>query len=237
MADDNCSVNENKLNNLIMRFQTLPQNLVNKYAKDILKKALKETNARKQLQSYINSSFKVRSGTYRKSVSSVKVSRVRSDHNRVVSYIYFLPVDKIKRKAKRPGKKDAMMIQPRTLTHWFNAGTRSHAVGKGSRLAADRIVQQLWYNKKQISLGRARINYAKAKSEKQRQRFYEQMIRIENQLKNQFKGRRTDKQSGTKVKGITARHFIDAIQARASAQGQRIVIDALQHDVIDYLNN
>lgn len=237
MAGDNCSVDDNALTNLVMRFQTLPQKLVNKYAKDTVKKALKETNARQQLQSYINASFKIRSGTYRKSVSSVKVSRVRNDHNRVISYIYFLPVDKIKRKAKRPGKKDAMMIQPRTLTHWFNSGTRAHAVGKGSRLAADRIVQQLWYNKKQISLGKARINYSKAKSEKQRQRYYEQIIRIENQLKNQFKGRRKDKQTGAKVKGITARHFIDAIQARVSAQGQRIVLDALQHDVIDYLNN
>lgn len=223
------------LNDLAEKFRNIADKDMTKITKVILKEALKETNARQDLISYIRSHFKTRTGTYAKSVSSVKVDRVRSDHNRVISYIYFLPVDKIKRKAKRPGKKDAMMIQPRTLTHWFNAGTRAHAVGKGSRLAADRTVQQLWYNKKQISLGRARINYAKAKSEKQRQRYYEQIIKIEKQLKNQFKGRRKDKQTGTKVKGITAHHFIDAIQKRVDSQAADIVTRELTQAVSDLL--
>lgn len=223
------------LNDLAEKFRNIADKDMTKITKVTLKEALKETNARQELISYIRSHFKTRSGTYAKSVSSVKVDRVRSDHNRVISYIYFLPVDKIKRKAKRPGKKDAMMIQPRTLTHWFNAGTRDHAVGKGSRLAADRTVQQLWYNKKQISLGRARINYAKAKSEKQRQRYYEQIIKIENQLKNQFKGRRKDKQVGTKVKGITAHHFIDAIQKRVDSQAADIVTRELTQAIFDLL--
>lgn len=223
------------LNDLAEKFRNIADKDMTKITKVTLKEALKETNARQELISYIRSHFKTRSGTYAKSVSSVKVDRVRSDHNRVISYIYFLPVDKIKRKAKRPGKKDAMMIQPRTLTHWFNAGTRDHAVGKGSRLAADRTVQQLWYNKKQISLGRARINYAKPKSEKQRQRYYEQIIKIENQLKNQFKGRRKDKQVGTKVKGITAHHFIDAIQKRVDSQAADIVTRELTQAIFDLL--
>lgn len=223
------------LNDLAEKFRNIADKDMTKITKVILKEALKETNARQELISYIRSHFKTRTGTYAKSVSPVKADRVRSDHNRVISYIYFLPVDKIKRKAKRPGKKDAMMIQPRTLTHWFNAGTRDHAVGKGSRLAADRTVQQLWYNKKQISLGRARINYAKAKSEKQRQRYYEQIIKIENQLKNQFKGRRKDKQTGTKIKGITAHHFIDAIQKRVDSQAADIVTRELTQAVSDLL--
>lgn len=223
------------LNDLAEKFRNIADKDMTKITKVILKEALKETNARQDLISYIRSHFKTRSGTYAKSVSPVKADRVRSDHNRVISYIYFLPVDKIKRKAKRPGKKDAMMIQPRTLTHWFNSGTRAHAVGKGSRLAADRMVQQLWYNKKQISLGRARINYAKAKSEKQRQRYYEQIIKIENQLKNQFKGRRKDKQTGTKVKGITAHHFIEAIQKRVDSQAVEIVTRELTQAVSDLL--
>ena len=223
------------LNDLAEKFRNIADKDMTKITKVILKEALKETNARQDLISYIRSHFKSRTGTYVKSVSPVKADRVRSDHNRVISYIYFLPVDKIKRKAKRPGKKDAMMIQPRTLTHWFNAGTRAHAVGKGSRLAADRTVQQLWYNKKQISLGRARINYAKAKSEKQRQRYYEQIIKIENQLKNQFKGRRKDKQVGTKVKGITAHHFIDAIQKRVDSQAADIVTRELTQAIFDLL--
>lgn len=223
------------LNDLAEKFRNIADKDMTKITKVILKEALKETNARQDLISYIKSHFKSHTGTYAKSVSPVKADRVRTDHNRVISYIYFLPVDKIKRKAKRPGKKDAMMIQPRTLTHWFNAGTRAHAVGKGSRLAADRMVQQLWYNKKQISLGRARLGYAKAKTEKQRQRYYEQIIRLENQLKNQFKGRRKDKQIGTKVRGISAHHFIDAIQQRVDSQAPDIIARELTQAVSDLL--
>lgn len=223
------------LNDLAEKFRNIADKDMTKITKVILKEALKETNARQDLISYIKSHFKSHTGTYAKSVSPVKADRVRTDHNRVISYIYFLPVDKIKRKAKRPGKKDAMMIQPRTLTHWFNAGTRAHAVGKGSRLAADRMVQQLWYNKKQISLGRARLGYAKAKTEKQRQRYYEQIIRLENQLKNQFKGRRKDKQIGTKVRGISAHHFIDVIQQRVDSQAPDIIARELTQAVSDLL--
>ena len=161
------------LNDLAEKFRNIADKDMTKITKVILKEALKETNARQDLISYIRSHFKTRTGTYAKSVSPVKADRVRSDHNRVISYIYFLPVDKIK--------------------------------------------------------------HAKAKSEKQRQRYYEQIIKIENQLKNQFKGRRKDKQTGAKVKGITAHHFIDAIQKRVDSQAADIVTRELTQAISDLL--
>ena len=75
------------LNDLTEKFRNIADKDMTKITKVILKEALKETNARQELISYIRSHFKSRTGTYAKSVSPVKADRVRSDHNRVISYI------------------------------------------------------------------------------------------------------------------------------------------------------
>lgn len=214
------------LNDLAQKLQDLSDKKVTKVTRTILRETLKETNARQELISYIGSHF-VKTGTYKKSVSSVQVDRVRDNHNRVIAYLYFKAIDKDKtRKDGTPtGNK---MIQPRTLTHWFNAGTRSHTTGKGSRLASDKNVQQMYRNKYQIYLNNARIKYETAKSETQKQRQYERIMKLEKKLKNAYKGRKTDKQKGRKIKGITAHHFMDVIQRRVNSESVDRVTEQLQ---------
>ena len=81
---------------LAEKLKGLPQKLQTKISRVILKEALKETGAREELTGYIDTHFKSHTGIYRKSVSGIKTSRVRSDHNRIISYIHFLPVSKVK---------------------------------------------------------------------------------------------------------------------------------------------
>lgn len=221
------------LSNLAHKLESLPQNIQTKVAKAVLKEALAETNARAELQSYISSHFRTITGTYKKSVSSVKVTRVRSDHNRVISYIYFMPINKNKR-TKKSGQA-VKHIQPRTLTHWFNAGTRDHKVGKGSRLKS-RESQHLAENKRQIAVNAARLNLLRAKTDKQRQKC--QGI-IERQMKKlediRARGRRSLTQHGGAVRGISAHHFMEAIQKRVDSQAADIVTRELTQAIFDLL--
>ena len=152
---------------LAEKLKGLPQKLQTKISRVILKEALKETGAREELTGYIDTHFKSHTGIYRKSVSGIKTSRVRSDHNRIISYIHFLPVSKVK--GSKEGKKAHM--PPKTLNHWLNAGTRDHAVGKGSSLEGNKVIQQLIANKYQIAINRARLNLASAKTQKQRDKY------------------------------------------------------------------
>ena len=80
---------------LAEKLKCLPQKLQTKISRVILKEALKETGAREELTGYIGTHFKARTGIYRKSVSGIKSARVRSDPNRIISYIHFLPVSKV----------------------------------------------------------------------------------------------------------------------------------------------
>ena len=91
---------------LAEKLKGLPQKLQTKISRVILKEALKETGAREELTGYIDTHFKSHTGIYRKSVSGIKTSRVRSDHNRIISYIHFLPVSKVK--GSKEGKKAHM---------------------------------------------------------------------------------------------------------------------------------
>ena len=77
---------------LAEKLKGLPTKLQTRISRVILKEALKETGAREELTGYISTHFKAHTGIYRKSVSGIKSARVRSDPNRIISYIHFLPV-------------------------------------------------------------------------------------------------------------------------------------------------
>ena len=158
---------------LAEKLKGLPAKLQTKISRVILKEALKETGAREELTGYISTHFKAHTGIYRKSVSGIKSARVRSDPNRIISYIHFLPVSKVK--GGKEGKKPH--IPPKTLNHWLNAGTRDHTVGKGSSLEGNKVIQQLIANKYQIAINKARLNLASAKTQKQRERYQAMMER------------------------------------------------------------
>ena len=207
---------------LAEKLKGLPQKLQTKISRVILKEALKETGAREELTGYIDTHFKSHTGIYRKSVSGIKTSRVRSDHNRIISYIHFLPVSKVK--GSKEGKKAHM--PPKTLNHWLNAGTRDHAV----------VIQQLIANKYQIAINRARLNLASAKTQKQRDKYQGMIERNTNKLMA-VKARATKKasQHGRKVKGITAHHFMEAIQRRVDTNAVAIVVQQVETSVADLL--
>ena len=217
---------------LAEKLKGLPQKLQTKISRVILKEALKETGAREELTGYIDTHFKSHTGIYRKSVSGIKTSRVRSDHNRIISYIHFLPVSKVK--GSKECKKAHM--PPKTLNHWLNAGTRDHAVGKGSSLEGNKVIQQLIANKYQIAINRARLNLASAKTQKQRDK-YQSMIERNTSKLLAVKARATKKasQHGRKVKGITARHFMEAIQRRVDTNAVAIVVQHVETSVADLL--
>ena len=82
---------------LAEKLKGLPAKLQTKISRVILKEALKETGAREELTGYISTHFKAHTGIYRKSVSGIKSAGVRSDPNRIISYIHFLPVSKVMR--------------------------------------------------------------------------------------------------------------------------------------------
>ena len=198
----------------------------------ILKEALKETGAREELTGYICTHFKAHTGIYRKSVSGIKSARVRSDPKRIISYIHFLPVSKVK--GGKEGKKPH--IPPKTLNHWLNAGTRDHTVGKGSSLEGNKVIQQLIANKYQIAINKARLNLASAKTQKQRERYQAMMERNTRKLAA-VKAKATKKasQHGGKVKGISARHFIEAIQRRVDQNAVAIVVQQVETSMADLL--
>ena len=217
---------------LAEKLKGLPQKLQTKISRVILKEALKETGAREELTGYIGTHFKSHSGIYKKSVSGIKTSRVRTDHNRVISYIHFLPVSRIK--GCKEGKKSHM--PPKTLNHWLNAGTRDHAVGKGSSLEGNKVIREIIENKYQMAINRARLNLAFAKTQKQRERYQAMMERNMRKLA-EVKARASKKasQHGRKVKSITARHFMEAIQRRVDQNATAIVVQQVETAMADLL--
>ena len=217
---------------LAEKLKGLPAKLQTRISRVIMKEALKETGAREELTCYISTSFKTHTGIYRKSVSGIKSARVRTDPNRIISYIHFLPVSKIK--GGKEGKKPHM--PPKTLNHWLNAGTRDHAIGKGSSLEGNKVIRQLITNKYQIAINRARLNLASAKTQKQRERYQAMLERNTKKLAEaKAKAAKKASQHGRKVKGITARHFMEAIQRRVDQNATAIVVQQVETAMADLL--
>ena len=123
-------------------------------------------------------------------------------------------------KGGKEGKKPH--IPPKTLNHWLNAGTRDHAVGKGSSLEGNKVIQQLIANKYQIAINKARINLASAKTQKK-------LAAVK------AKATKKASQHGGKVKGITARHFIEAIQRRVDQNAVAIVVQQVETSMANLL--
>ena len=217
---------------LAEKLKGLPGKLQTRISRVIMKEALKETGAREELTGYISSHFKARTGIYRKSVSGIKSARVRTDPNRIISYIHFLPVSKVK--GGKEGKKPHM--PPKTLNHWLNAGTRDHAIGKGSSLEGNKVIRQLIANKYQIAINRARLNLASAKTQKQRERYQAMLERNTKKLAEaKTKAAKKASQHGKKVKGITARHFMEAIQRKVDQNAVAIVVQQAETAVAELL--
>ena len=217
---------------LAEKLKGLPAKLQTKISRVIMKEALKETGAREELTGYISSHFKTHTGIYRKSVSGIKSARVRTDPNRIISYIHFLPVSKVK--GGKEGKKSHM--PPKTLNHWLNAGTRDHAIGKGSSLEGNKVIRQLIANKYQIAINRARLNLASAKTQKQRERYQAMLERNTKKLAEvKAKAAKKASQHGRKVKGITARHFMEAIQRKVDQNAVAIVVQQAETAVAELL--
>ena len=217
---------------LTEKLKGLPQKLQTKISRVILKEALKETGVREELTRYIGTHFKARTGIYRKSVSSIKSARVRADPNRIISYIHFLPVSKVK--GTKEGNKPH--IPPKTLNHWLNAGTREHTIGKGSNLEGNKVIREIIENQYQMAINRARLNLASAKTQKQQERYQAMMERNMRKLA-EVKAKASNKasQHGRKVKGITARHFIEAIQRRVDQNATAIVVQQVETAMADLL--
>jgi hypothetical protein len=217
---------------LAEKLKGLPAKLQTRISRVIMKEALKETGAREELTGYISTNFKTHTGIYRKSVSGIKSARVRTDPNRIISYIHFLPVSKIK--GGKEGKKPHM--PPKTLNHWLNAGTRTHAIGKGSSLEGNKVIRQLIANKYQIAINRARLNLASAKTQKQRERYQAMLERNTKKLAEvKAKAAKKASQHGRKVKGITARHFMEAIQRKVDQNAVAIVVQQAETAVAELL--
>lgn len=217
---------------LAEKLKGLPGKLQTKISRVIMKEALKETGAREELTGYISSHFKTHTGIYRKSVSGIKSARVRTDPNRIISYIHFLPVSKVK--GGKEGKKPHM--PPKTLNHWLNSGTRDHAIGKGSSLEGNKVIRQLIANKYQIAINRARLNLASAKTQKQRERYQAMLERNTKKLAEaKTKAAKKASQHGRKVKGITARHFMEAIQRKVDQNAVAIVVQQAETAVAELL--
>ena len=217
---------------LAEKLKGLPGKLQTRISRVIMKEALKETGAREELTGYISTHFKTHTGIYRKSVSGIKSARVRTDPNRIISYIHFLPVSKIK--GGKEGKKPHM--PPKTLNHWLNAGTRDHAIGKGSSLEGNKVIRQLIANKYQIAINRARLNLASAKTQKQRERYQAMLERNTKKLAEaKTKAAKKASQHGKKVKGITARHFMEAIQRKVDQNAVAIVVQQAETAVAELL--
>ena len=217
---------------LAEKLKGLSPKLQTKISRVILKEALKETGAREELTGYIGTHFKARTGIYRKSVSGIKSARVRGDPNRIISYIHFLPVSKVK--GAKEGKKPH--ISPKTLNHWLNAGTRDHTIGKGSSLEGNKVIRQIIEKKYQMAINRARLNLASAKTQKQQERYQAMMERNMRKLA-EVKARASKKasQHGREVKGITARHFMEAIQRRVDQNATAIVVQQVENAMADLL--
>ncbi len=217
---------------LAEKLKGLPLKLQTRISRVIMKEALKENGAREELTGYISSHFKTHTGIYRKSVSGIKSARVRTDPNRIISYIHFLPVSKIK--GGKEGKKPHM--PPKTLNHWLNAGTRDHTIGKGSSLEGNKVIRQLIANKYQIAINRARLNLASAKTQKQRERYQAMMERNTKKLAEvKAKAAKKASQHGRKVKGITARHFMETIQRKVDQNAVAIVVQQAETAVAELL--
>ena len=217
---------------LAEKLKGLPGKLQTRISRVIMKEALKETGAREELTGYISTHFKTHTGIYRKSVSGIKSARVRTDPNRIISYIHFLPVSKVK--GGKEGKKPHM--PPKTLNHWLNAGTRDHAIGKGSSLEGNKVIRQLVANKYQIAINRARLNLASAKTQKQRERYQAMLERNTKKLAEaKTKAAKKASQHGKKVKGITARHFMEAIQRKVDQNAVAIVVQQAETAVAELL--
>ena len=231
MGDDGLKVDVDELKKLAERFHEIPQDFLKKKSRQLIKKALKETGARKSLQGYIKSHFKKHTGLFNKSVSTEKTSKVKQNKNRVVAYTFFKGIGKTLKKGSHKNQE----IQPRTRARWCDQGTRPHATGKGSRLGKTEDVYQRMANNYQVKISNNKIKLSKSRTIKEREKYQGRIDRLTAKF-IQLKNTRYGKQKGAVVKGITAHHFIESIQRNVDSKAEAITLKLLQECVADYLN-
>ena len=125
--------------------------------------------------------------------------------------------------------------QFKTLAHWFNRGTRLHAVSSGSRLSKTDNERQLVMNNYQIKINNNKIKLSRAKTDKEKEKYRERIERLTDKFQ-QFKNAKLGRQKGAVTKGITAHQFIGSIQRDVDSKAEAITLKLLQECVADYLN-
>lgn len=229
---DGVTVDTKVLDELVEKLKNLPSNLENQLTKQILKEALKRTGAKSSLKSYVAGHFQKKSGLFQKSIQSEKTSRTKKDKHRIISYITF---KNLKPAPRKKGKRAAKEIQPKTRAHWFNRGTRPHAISSGSRLSKTDSEKQLVMNNYQIKINNNKIKLSRAKTDKEKEKYRERVDRLTSKFA-QFKNAKYGKQKGAVIKGITAHQFIGSIQRDVDSKAEAITLKLLQECVADYLN-
>ena len=228
---DGVTVDTKALEELANKIQNLPKNHETQMTKQLLKEALKRTGAKSKLKSYVAGHFQKHSGLFQKSIQTEKTSRTKRDKSRIIAYTTF---KNFKDPPKKKGKRTEKEIQPRTRAHWFNRGTRPHAIGYGSRLLKSNDEKQLVMNKYQIRINNYKIKLSKAKTDNEKEKYRERLEQISSKFA-QFKNAKFGSQKGAVVKGITAHHFIESIQHDVDSKAEAIVLKLLQENVAEYL--
>lgn len=229
---DGVTVNTKALADLVEKLENMPKNLETQMTRQLLKEALKQTGARSRLKSYVAGHFQKHSGLFQKSIQAEKTSKTRKDKHRIVAYTTFRNFKDDPPRKK--GKREAKEIQPRTRAHWFNRGTRPHAIGSGSRLLKSNDEKQLVMNNYLIRINNNKIKLSKAKTDKEKEKYRERLERLTSKFA-QFKSAKYGNQKGAVVKGITAHHFIESIQKDVDSKAEAIVLKLLQENVAEYL--
>lgn len=228
---DGVTVNTKALADLVEKLEDMPKNLETQMTRQLLKEALKQTNARPRLKSYVAGHFQKHSGLFQKSIQAEKTSKTRNDKHRIVAYTTFKNFED---PPKKKGKRTEKEIQPRTRAHWFNRGTRPHAIGSGSRLLKSNDEKQLVMNNYLIRINNNKIKLSKAKTDKEKEKYRERLERLTSKFA-QFKNAKYGNQKGAVVKGIMAHHFIESIQKDVDSKAEAIVLKLLQENVAEYL--
>ena len=228
------------LDDLRKKLEALPEKSRRWLTGKILRDIMKKTGARKDLQSYINSHIGKRTGIYAKSVSTERTAKVRNNPNRIVGYIHFLPVSKIK-SAGSAGKNH---MANKTLTLWLDQGTRTHSVGRGSVMGGgstaqhlkdrrDRAAQRIANLREKVSKERSR----KTPNPKTINKLRYSLSKAQQSLDNTMdRLRRMGRQTGHKVRGITAKNFMEPIQQKVDQQAPALLEKQMQDEIAAYLN-
>lgn len=240
MSNEFVQYDDAGLRALRQKLEALPDRLKTRLVKDILKGALTNSGAKEALTGYLKTHFKKHTGRLVRGVSSVKVSRVRSDHNRIVAFIHFKKLSiKPPRSSKKTRGRIKNLMQPSTVANWLNAGTQTHSNRRNDRLLtadkANRIVQtyQDW-----ATAAQRRIS-----DEYSRNKPNQRKIEKDQDKLNRYKAkiaelRSTSRhQSGRQIAGIPAHHFMEKIQRAVTDSQEVIVVAEIQKTIVDYLNS